>query len=171
MRQMNAFYYVYAVLILLLGLAQSTVIPHIRIAGVHPDIMLILVVSWSMLRGIREGVIWALAGGIILDLLSAAPFGMFTLSLICAAFLPRIGTVNFFRSHAPVVLISVALATICSYAVSLLVLYVAGRTPAMFELAGRLIVPNLAINVAAALLVFPPTRWLHHQTAPREMQW
>ena len=171
MRLMDAFYYLYGALILLLGLAQSAIVPHIRIAGVYPDIMLILVVSWSLLRGFREGLIWALAGGIILDLLSGAPFGMFTLTLVCAAILPGIGTANFFRSHLPMVLTSVALATICSYGISLLVLYVAGRSTSVFDLASHIILPNLALNVGATLLVFPPVRWLHRRTAPGEMQW
>ena len=171
MRLMDALYYLFGVLILLLGLAQSAVLPHIRIAGVHPDLMLVLVVCWSMLRGFREGVIWALMAGIVLDLLSGAPFGMFTLSLVCAALLPGLGTANFFRSHLLMVLAFVALGTVCSYAISLLMLYLAGQGTIIFEMASRQLLPSVGFNACVALIVFPPISWLHRRTASREMEW
>jgi len=171
MHIMDALYYLFGVLIFLLGLTQSTVLPHIRIAGVHPDLMLVLVVCWSMLRGFREGVIWALMAGIVLDLLSGAPFGMFTLSLVCAALLPGLGTANFFRSHVLMSLVFVSLGTVCSYAISLLMLYLAGHEAIIFEMASRQLLPGVAINAGVALIFFPPISWLHRRTASREMEW
>ena len=168
---MDALYYVFSGLVVLLGLAQAAIVPHIRIAGVHPDMMLVIVVSWSMLRGVREGILWALMAGIVLDLLSAAPFGMFTLSLVCAALIPVLGTGSFFRSHAVVVLISVALATICSYVISLSVLSLAGHPIAWLDAISRLMLPGIAVNLGVTMLLFPPVRWLHLRTAQREMQW
>ncbi len=37
--------------------------------------MLLMVVSWSIIRGMQEGIVWAIVGGVWLDLLSALPFG------------------------------------------------------------------------------------------------
>ena len=45
---------------------------------VRPDLMLVLVVAWSLLRGVEEGLLWAFIGGVLLDLLSVGPFGGFT---------------------------------------------------------------------------------------------
>ncbi len=45
------------------------------IAGVKVDLVLLLVVAWSIRRGIEEGIVWALIGGLAVDLLSTGPFG------------------------------------------------------------------------------------------------
>ena len=61
----------YAAILLLsaVAIAQSTVMPHLTIMGVKPDLMLLAVMSWSLLRGSEEGLVWAFIGGLALDLL------------------------------------------------------------------------------------------------------
>ncbi len=48
--------------------------------------VLLLVVSWSMLRGIEEGIVWAIVGGVGLDVFSAAPFGTMTIAMAATAY-------------------------------------------------------------------------------------
>jgi rod shape-determining protein MreD len=66
-------------LLIALVLFQTTVMPHIHILGVQPDLLLMVVTSWSLLRGAEAGMLWALIAGVALDLVSGAPFGMSTL--------------------------------------------------------------------------------------------
>ncbi|MBI2861827.1 MAG: rod shape-determining protein MreD [Chloroflexi bacterium] len=55
--------------------------------GIRPDLVMLLVVSWSLVVGVSGGLRWALIGGIALDLISIAPMGVATGSLALAAFL------------------------------------------------------------------------------------
>ncbi|MBI4316901.1 MAG: rod shape-determining protein MreD [Chloroflexi bacterium] len=64
------------------AIAQSTVLPYFAPLGLKAELVLLLVVSWSILRGTDEGVAWAITGGILLDLLSALPFGILTTALV-----------------------------------------------------------------------------------------
>ncbi|HID87983.1 MAG TPA: rod shape-determining protein MreD, partial [Anaerolineae bacterium] len=50
----------YATIGLLVGIAllQTSFVPHLSIRGVKPDLMLMAVVSWSLLRGAGEGIAW-----------------------------------------------------------------------------------------------------------------
>jgi rod shape-determining protein MreD len=59
------------------ALLQTTLSPYMKIGGIHPDLVLLLVIGWSALRGMEEGATWAFIGGISLDILSSAPFGVF----------------------------------------------------------------------------------------------
>ena len=54
---------------------QSTALAHLVVVGVKVDLVLLLVVAWSIRRGIEDGIVWALIGGLAVDLLSAEPFG------------------------------------------------------------------------------------------------
>ena len=62
-------------------LLQTTVAPYVKINGVHPDLVLVIVIAWGILRGMPDSFFWASVGGLSLDLISAAPFGIFTLAL------------------------------------------------------------------------------------------
>ena len=168
---MDVLYYFLAVLMLLGGLAQSAMIPHIQVAGVYPDLMLILVVSWSLLRGLREGFIVALMAGLILDMLSGAPFGLFTISLACASVLSGLSVMSPVRSQAAMAMVAVVLSTLCYYAISLFMLYMGGRPVPWLETLVRVVLPSTVMNLAVAVLVFPFVRWLHRKTIQREMEW
>jgi len=73
--------------IILIGAAllQATLSPYVKISGVHPDLVLVLVIGWVTLRGWEDGLVWAFIGGLSLDFLSGAPFGLLTLALAAAA--------------------------------------------------------------------------------------
>ena len=68
-------------------LVQSTISPFIKINGVHPDLVLVLVIGWVTLQGWQEGIIWGLIGGLSLDFISAAPFGIFSLAILLVTLL------------------------------------------------------------------------------------
>jgi rod shape-determining protein MreD len=70
-----------AVLIALV-VVQTSILPHLIGGGLKPNLVLVWVASWSLLNGAREGALWALGGGLLLDLLSGAPFASSTISLL-----------------------------------------------------------------------------------------
>ncbi len=76
----------YAIIPLVIGLAilQATVLPALPVFGVVPGLWLVVTVGWGLFRGMREGLVVAFVGGLIIDLLSTAPLGATSLSLILA---------------------------------------------------------------------------------------
>ncbi len=71
-------------LMLLLAVLQTAVWPYFAIWGVEPQLVVLTAVVWGMLRGPEEGAVWALIGGIFLDLFSVGPFGLNALALVIA---------------------------------------------------------------------------------------
>lgn len=71
-------------LMAVLAVLQSTVLPRTPIFGIVPQLWLVATIAWTVLHGIRDGIIWALIGGIFIDLFSASPLGTTALALMAA---------------------------------------------------------------------------------------
>jgi rod shape-determining protein MreD len=65
---------------------QATLIPQIRILGGQPDLVFLLVLSWSINGRLDQSVTWAFVGGIMQDLLSAAPTGASVVGMLLLIF-------------------------------------------------------------------------------------
>jgi rod shape-determining protein MreD len=73
-------------LIVVAVVLQSTVMPQLRILGGEPDLVFLLVLSWSINGRLEQNVAWSFFGGIAQDLLSAAPAGASVIGLILIVF-------------------------------------------------------------------------------------
>lgn len=74
--------YVVLPLLIVLALVQSTWIPPVPLLSVRPDLVLLVVLTWAMVRGPSEGAITAFVGGLALDALSSWPLGSHALLLL-----------------------------------------------------------------------------------------
>jgi rod shape-determining protein MreD len=104
---------VYTMLPLLgfMAIIQTTVGPRLAIANVQPDLVLLVVLISTLLFGNREGILWAFAGGLWLDLLSGGPMGASSLALMVAALLAGVGHNRLFRSNLVVPSLATLLGT------------------------------------------------------------
>ena len=80
-------------LLLIAALVQGSVLPFIIGERVPINLVLVLVIGWALLRGLKSALVWAMVGGLWLDLLSGLPLGtaMFALSLV--AYVCTIGVI------------------------------------------------------------------------------
>lgn len=153
------------------AILQATVVPHVAIWGVFPDLPLLIVVSWSLLRGSREGIIWGFVAGLAVDLLSGAPFGAATLGLMAIGFLSGSGHAMVFRTHVALPLVTVFLATVVYGLLFLLVVQISGYAVIWLGSLFRLILPSALLNAALTPLVFVGMRWLNTRFGREEMEW
>jgi len=58
------------------AILQSVALPGAILLGVRPDLVLVVVVSWGLLRGWEDGLVVGLVGGLMTDLTAATPFGI-----------------------------------------------------------------------------------------------
>jgi rod shape-determining protein MreD len=163
----------YVTLALLTGvtLLQSTVLPHLTLAGVAPDLMLLVIVSWSLLRGTAESIVWALIGGLMLDLTSGIPFGVTTVSLVLISVLTGLGEVNVFRANILLPGVTIAFATVAYYLAMLLLSQILGRPVAWGLSLFRLVGWAVLINSVTMPFVYLLLRWLHHRTSGEHIGW
>ena len=64
------------------ALAQATWAPHFEVAGAFPNLVLLAVVTLCWTRGTRSALVWAVVGGLLLDLTSSGTIGPHALALL-----------------------------------------------------------------------------------------
>ena len=153
------------------ALLQVTVAPHVTILGARPDLMLLTVVSWSVLRGRREGIKWGFVGGLCLDLFSGGPFGLSALALIVIGLLSGLGETNIYRSHIALPIVTFLEATLIQGLLYLPLLHIMGRSIPWFDVLLRVMLPSMVLNALLIVPVYAALRWLHHRTGREELQW
>jgi len=163
--------YLYFGILFGLALLQSTVMPKITLLGVHPDLVLMAVTSWSLLRGAEEGMLWALISGIVLDLFSGAPFGIYSLALLIIGFAAGLGPRNVLRIDilAPILVIPVT--TFVYVLVSMALLSILGWEMEWGARLRAVLLPSMLVNSLGMPFVYLPARLLHRRTAREEISW
>jgi len=150
---------------------QSTIVTRIRIWGVSVDLVLLLTVSWTLLQGIGEGLLVSLTGGIILDALSGAPFGLMTVSLTVASELAGLGEANVFEKAPFLSCIAITLATITYRGMLLILLKITGRPLPSWSMISRFLLLAIAINGLAMFIVYGLVERLCSSIQPRRAEW
>jgi len=161
--------YLTSLLLLGIALVQSTIIPYLAIGQIRPDLMLLTVVSWSLLRGNEEGIVWGFIGGLSLDLLSGAPFGLATFSLLVTSFLCGLGEANVFRTHVILPPVTAFAATLIYNALFLLLLGAFGYPVAWAASFRKVVVPTALFNTLLMPVVYAAMGWLHQKTKRPEI--
>ena len=128
----GAFYYLLPILLFVAALFQSTITTRLRILGVKPELVLILVVIGSMIYGSKPGIIWAFVGGIFVDLFSGGPMGSSSLALIGAAMLAGLGHTVLSRFN---VLVPIGLMVLSTVVYSLIYILVLNLLAALSKIA------------------------------------
>ena len=115
-------YYAMIPLLLFLCLLQSTAVARLKIAGVKPDLVLLMVIIGTLLYGMRPGMLWAFIAGIGLDIFSGGPLGASSLAMMAAVAVAGLGHRPLSRFNLLVPLAAASLGTIVYAVVYLLIL-------------------------------------------------
>lgn len=130
---------------------QATVFPEASLVSVMPDFTMVIVLIWSAVRGVQEGLAWAFAIGILLDTVALDPLGANALALLPAVLLGGMAGQRFFHSGLIVPVIAALAATYC-HAVLLLLVRSAGGDSLSFEAVGRIVGLQSLLN----MIIVPP---------------
>jgi len=65
---------------------QTTLLPHLELFGVVPDLLLVVIICVGLVRGPSSGALVGFAGGILRDLLLDAPTGLSALAYVSVGY-------------------------------------------------------------------------------------
>lgn len=159
-------------LVLALGLAalvQVSLLPAFSVAGVFPNLNLMVITAWALLRGTRSAVIWALIAGLWLDLLSGQWFGAYTLGLVAAAYLAGLARQTVYRPSIWLAVAMAAAVTLIQNAIQLVLLLLNGGTPSLPDTLFRLVLPEIVYNSIVMLAVYPVLSWINRVTGQERL--
>jgi rod shape-determining protein MreD len=143
-------------LIVIAVILQATVMPQIRILGGQPDLIFLLVLSWSINGRLEQSVTWAFAGGIAQDLMSASPTGASTLGLVLLLFGIEGVKQQVYRIGFMLILGLVIVGTVVQKIVFMVVASFSGFTIYPIENFTYVILPTIAYN----LVFIGPIYWV-----------
>ena len=136
---------------LALVIVQGTWLPHLRVAGVMPDAVLVALTSWALLAGGVAMVPLAAAAGVLLDIIAGAPLGLSAAALLVAMLTVGWWRGTVFSTGIGVFVVAAALATLV-YDATLLVGLQSLHDPINWPTALRHVVaPSALLNGLLAL--------------------
>jgi len=159
----------YAVAAILVGVAaaQTAIAPHLAILGVRPNLPLLLVTAWGLLRGSGEGIWWGLGAGLALDLFAGMPLGMFATGLVLAGLVAGLGERQVFRTHFLMPAFTVAVNTLLANLAALGVMKLLDWPVHFGAAMTTAVLPEMAYNIVGILLVFPLMAGLNRRIEDR----
>ena len=145
-------------LVALAIVAQGTLVARVRFLGACPNLLLVIIVSWGLLRGVSAALPIAFVSGLGLDLLSGLPLGTSALGLMAASSVAGLGTNKVFASNLVLPALMAAAATLIYAFVVLLTLQFRGLSVDWIAAGVRVAAPELILNVLLILPVYPVMR-------------
>ncbi len=158
------------VILVVVALIQHVIVPHITFFGAHPNVMLVVVVAWGLLRGNRDGLIWALVGGLLLDLFSLAPIGTAMLPMLIVLLLVGLLEFTAFRVVIWLPIATVFVVTPVYQLLALTVLKSLGWGTG-WDRAVELLLPMATINALLMVLIFPLMRRISGWAGQKGIDW
>jgi rod shape-determining protein MreD len=135
-----------AALLFVAAIAQVSVFPQVNVFGAVPDVLLVSLVCFALLRGSLVGAVGGFFAGLLVDTASLGTLGLTSLVLTLAGYwIGRYGeTTGRDRVHAP--FLSVAVVTVL-YQLGLLVVYFVLGESAPGGAVVRSLVPAVVLNL------------------------
>ncbi|RJX21195.1 MAG: rod shape-determining protein MreD [Ammonifex sp.] len=132
----------------LVGLAlllEHTVLNFVRVAGVKPDLVLLIVVFNGILKGSREGAFWGFIAGLLEDFACGQYLGLHALSKLAAGYVAGLGD-YVYKESSVVAAAMVWGASLISGGLMYLLLLTLGITVGPADAFSRVVLPVAVYN-------------------------
>src|SRR5689334_6202335 len=157
-----------AALLFVAAIAQVSVFSQVNVFGAVPDLLLVSLVCFALLRGSVPGAVGGFFAGLIVDTASLGTLGLTSLVLTLAGYwIGRYGeTTGRDRAHAP--FLSVAVVTVL-YQVGLLVVHFVLGESAPAGAVVRSLVPAIVLNLILTAPIYALVRRLLRPAGRNEL--
>lgn len=146
--------YAGAALVILCALIEASVLPMFRIQGLQPNLTLVLLMAWLIIRGAEEAYVLIPIGGVFLGLVDGALMGTALLAMAPVAILQEIrGAQLNERGLIMAVTFTAVMSLVYNYTY-LLVFTLQGEAGSWVEATTRVVLPTTFLNVAVLLPLY-----------------
>ena len=144
------------VLFLTAAIVQSSALPYFTLGGVWPNLVLILIVCWSVVRGQREAMVVVPIGGLCLGLVGGQPLGVALLATLPVVLLAELRSMRLSINDFLLSLLLVFLSCLVYEMVFLVGLRLTGESVGWGAAFLRVALPTSLVSA----LFTPPFYWL-----------
>lgn len=154
-------------ILLIAAVLQSVWLEGVEVLGGRPDLVLLLTVTWAVIRGANDGAVWGFAGGVFCDLLSGGTFGLWTLSLTAVGFIAGQPWVHTLGPTLIRLALMMALGTLFGHGILLGTMSVLGYSVDGGQAIQTVTGPAALLNVLLSPFAFSFLVWFHKRSQPR----
>ena len=157
-----------AVIMLAAYLLQCTVFPSLEIAGIKPNLMLIVTASFGFMRGPREGMFVGFASGLLIDIQYGDMIGFYALIYLAAGIVNGLFEQIYFDEDIKLPLFLIAGS---DFVYGLVVYFLTFLLRSDFDFLyylNRIIVPETIYTIAVTLVVYPLLLLINHKLEAEE---
>jgi rod shape-determining protein MreD len=140
-----------SVLMAMLAVLQSSLLNRFPFLDGTANLILLASVSWALTGRVTESLVWAFVGGLFLDLLSGAPFGVSSMALVIACYLASLTEGRFWEGHPLAPLGVMAAASLVFFAVTISAVWISGHPIDPALALTQVVLPSTFLNVLLAL--------------------
>ncbi|MDD4335562.1 MAG: rod shape-determining protein MreD [Desulfotomaculaceae bacterium] len=133
---------------------QSTVLENVAIAGIKPDLVMLIVILNSFFLGTRAGAFLGFTGGIVEDLFLGSYIGLNALAKMTAGYLAGAAGGRLYRENIPIATIVIFFTSLAGLMVNYLLLLYLDITIAPLHALLRVALPTAAYTALLAPFVF-----------------
>lgn len=151
------------VLLWVLAAAQSTIVAQFHWLRGRPDLILLVVLTWSLVSDRSDALAWAFVGGLLIDTLSGGPMGASVLGLVVVSLMAGLTESRLWESHVMLPLVAVAIGTIVFHLIYLSALAITGWPTDWMDALASVTLPTTALNLVLTIPTYRGARWLASQ--------
>ncbi len=157
-----------ALILLAAYLLQCTVFPSLELAGIKPNLLLIVTASFGFMRGSREGMLIGFAGGILTDIQFGEMIGFYALIYLLIGFVNGLFERMYFDEDIKLPLL---LITISEFVYGIVIYFLMFMLRSDFDFLfylNRVIVPELIYTIVITLGFYPLILFINHKLEAEE---
>lgn len=147
--------YLVSFLILLASFVlQTTIVPHLRVFGVQPDLILVVVVTYAIIQGPAAGSMAGFVGGLLEDLALIRGVG---LNVLCKTIMGYLGGLierALFAENILLIMMAIFVATVFNQLIYAGLIVLLGEKVVFWPTLSALILPSALYNALLAPVVY-----------------
>lgn len=157
-----------AVILLVAYLLQTTVFPALQIAGIKPNLMLIVTASFGFMRGSREGMLVGFVSGLMTDVQSGDMIGFYALIYLLAGYVNGIFEQIYFDEDIKLPLFLIAGTDLMYGAVVYFLTFLLRSDFNFLYYLNRIIIPETIYTIVITLIAYPLLLYINRRLEEEE---
>lgn len=133
---------------------QATIFDFIRIFGVKPDLVLLLVIFYGFIHGSKEGAYFGFLSGLFIDFLSGQYIGLNALSKMAVGYFVGLGETKLYKENIFIATIVSMVGTVIGQTIYYLLLLVTGIHIPFINGLFHVIIPIAVYNGIFTILLY-----------------
>lgn len=156
-------------LLILTQILEATVFQILRIGNIAPNFMIILIVSFALLRGSKEGTVVGIAAGLLYDSTFGLMMGPAIFAYALIGFISGKFNKNFYRENFIIPLICTFFSSLFFSLINMIALVLRGELHFVFYLK-TIVIPELIYTMALALIIYQLAYIVNEKIEEREKE-